>query len=184
MKRLCLIILLMVLNLIMVYRSCDAQIFEAYGIIQQLGGDKTTSLGEVLKIADNVAGGFGAGFSVSNVCANIDFIFGSTTISSKAKELDVQLFLFDANVDYSLLKKSISPVITAGIGSVNFSDSNIQASEFSEADFSYNLGVGMRVLLKNHYLIKALYRSTWTRIKNTDDNVQFPGFSIQLGYVL
>ncbi|MBN1154576.1 porin family protein [candidate division KSB1 bacterium] len=178
--------LIFVINFLFALMAChevNAQIIEAFGIIQQMSGDEATGLGVPVKVAANTGGGFGFGFNIENFNLNIDLIFSSTDIMIDNNEMDVSLFLFDANLDYSILKLPISPVVTAGIGSVNFADSNVQASEFNEADFSYNLGGGIKIIISDHYLIKGLYRSTWTKIKDTDDKIQFTGFTIQLGYV-
>lgn len=149
-----------------------------------MNGDKTTASEMTLDVDDSIVGGIGAGFNIGRVNLNMDLLFGAADITSVNSKLDAKLFCFDANLDYNILKSSITPLLTAGIGSISFSDSNIMVEEFTETDFSYNFGAGLRWTIKKHYLIKGIYRATWTKIKDTDDSIMFDGISIFLGYIL
>lgn len=159
------------------------QFLEVFAVGQQMNGDKTTGLGKQLELSNNFMGGIGAGLNIQNFNLNMDFLFGSTEITIDNAKLDSKLFLFDVNLDYSFFNYSISPIITAGLGSVNFSDSFVKIESLSENDFSYNAGFGLRLALSDQYLLKGLYRATWTKIKDTDNSVMFNGISIIVGYI-
>jgi hypothetical protein len=177
------IICLFFLNIAFYSENCYGQIFEVFVIGQQMKGDNTTALGKQLELSDNTVGGFGAGINVEKVNLNIDFIFGSTVIKMDNTKLDSKLFLFDANLDYSFFKYAVTPMVIAGIGSVTFSDSFVQVENLNEVDFSYNVGFGLRCAFANKYLLKGLYRATWTTIKETDNSIMFNGISVNLGYI-
>jgi hypothetical protein len=51
------------------------------------------------------------------------------------------------------------------------------------ADFSYNLGGGLRWDINDHFLIKAIYRATWITMEDTDDAVLLDGISFSVGYI-
>ncbi len=163
--------------------DCSAQNVEVFALIQQMTGDETTGLDMTMTLDDAVVGGFGAGMNIDNFNLNLDMLFGSTEVKSEDLSLDTKLFCFDANLDYSILKGPVSPVVTAGIGSVNFSESLVSYEGFSETDFSYNVGAGLRCTIMNHFLLKALYRATWTTIKETDNAILLSGISVAGGYI-
>ncbi|MBN2011182.1 outer membrane beta-barrel protein [candidate division KSB1 bacterium] len=183
MNKTTLLLLSTLLSFFLVTPLAHAQFLEAYGIVQQMNGDNTTSGDMLVNVADNTSGGFGAGFNMGNVNMNIDFLFGSTDVQIDDVVLDVKLFFFDANIDYAILSGPIAPLLTAGIGSVNFVDSYVTVDGLNENDFSTNVGAGLKLCVRDHYLVKALYRSTWTQIKYTDSKVRFDGVCIQAGYL-
>jgi opacity protein-like surface antigen len=164
-------------------RVCHAQYIEAFAVVQQMGGDKTTGLGMDVLVDDNVVGGFGAGMNIDGFNLNLDFLFGSATVTVGESKLDTKLFCVDANLDYAPLKGAVSPMVTAGIGSVNFTDSLVSVEELSETDFSYNVGAGLRCAVKGRLLIKGVYRGTWTKIQSTDGSILFDGLSASVGYI-
>lgn len=166
--------------------TCIAQfdeVFEVFAVGQQMNGDKTTSAGKELEVSDNIMGGLGAGINIDNFNLNMVFLFGSTEITMEDVILKSKLFGVEANLDYSFLSSAISPVISAGIGSINFTDSMVAYETLNETNFSYNFAGGLRGVLYDHFLLKAIYKATWTKIKETDDAIQFNGISINLGYI-
>jgi opacity protein-like surface antigen len=171
------------LGLLIVPRPTEAQYIETYAVVQQMGGDRTTGLGMDVLVDDSVVGGVGAGINIDGFNLNLDFLFGSTNVTIGDSGLDTKIFCVDANLDYAPIRGPVSPLVTAGIGSVNFSDSLVSIEEFSETDFSYNLGVGVRCTVKGHVLIKGVYRGTWTKIQSTDGSILFNGFSGSVGYI-
>jgi len=177
------VICTILLNITTYSENGYGQFFEAFIIGQQMKGDHTTASEKRLEISDNTAGGFGAGINIEKFNLNMDFLFGSTVVKIDQMKLDSKLFLFDANLDYSFFKYSVTPLVTAGIGSVTFSDSFIQIETLSETDFSYNIGFGLRCAIFNNYLIRGLYRATWTTIKETDNAIMFNGISVNVGYI-
>lgn len=165
------------------FNYCHAQFLEVFAIGQQMSGDKTTASEIKLEIAENTVAGVGAGLNIAKFNLNIDLLFGSTQVTVDANTIDTKLSLFDANLDYALIGASLTPIITAGIGSVTFSDSFVKIEKLNETDFSYNIGVGVKWIVSKHYLLKTIYRATWTKIKETDDPILFKGISLNLGYV-
>ena len=178
----CIIFLILFSNFLFPIES-KAQFLEAAIIGQQMNGDKTTSSEMALEVADYKFFGCAFGFNIDNINMNIDLLFGSTEIDMEEAELDVKMFGFDANVDYSFFKTSITPLVTLGIGSIQFTDSFTGAEKLNEVDFSYNVGAGIKWVVHDHYLLKGLYRATWTKIKETDNPIKLDGISINLGYV-
>ena len=150
-----------------------------------MGGDKTTGLGMDVLVDDNVVGGFGAGANIDGFNLNLDFLFGSTTVTVGDSKLDTKLFCVDANLDYAPVRGPVSPMVTVGIGSVNFTDSLVSVEELSETDFSYNLGAGLRYDdMENHWFVSAMYRWYWTELQDTDDTLQLDGFYLNLGLTM
>ena len=162
---------------------CNAQLFEAFAVGQQMNGDKTTTAGKELEVSDNIMGGVGAGINIDNFNLNMVFLFGSTEITMEQIVLPVELFGVEANLDYSILSSDLSPVISAGIGSINFTDSMVAPESLNETNFSYNFAGGLRGVLFEHFLLKTTYKVTWTKIKETDGAIQFSGISFALGYI-
>ncbi|MBN1424012.1 porin family protein [Candidatus Fermentibacteria bacterium] len=160
----------------------EAQYFYGYGIVQQAGGDETVGLGVPLVVKTSTLGGIEAGLNLERVNLALDFLFGSTDLTMEGATLETKLFFVDVNLDFVALKRPISPFVTAGIGSVNFSDSHVGPELFNETDFSYNVGAGLCAAYKRHFLAKALYRATWTTMKETDRAIRFDGLSFGLGY--
>ena len=180
----CLILFCLIFLSITLYtKNSYGQILEVYLIGQQMKGDYTTVLEQKLELSDNTAFGFGTGLNLDKFNLNIDFIFGSTVVRMNNKSLDSKLFFFDANLDYSFFDCAVTPMVTAGIGSISFSDSFVQVKNLSETDFSYNIGFGLKYTFFDNYLVKGLYRATWTKLKETDNSILFNGISVDLGYV-
>jgi opacity protein-like surface antigen len=161
----------------------QAQNFEVYGIIQQMKGDKTAFQEEDLNVADNKLGGFGAGMNIDNINLNMAFLFGSTAVVSESIKLESKLFAVEANLDYAFITGIFSPMVSAGIGSVNFTDSFTGYENFNETNFSYNIAGGLRCVFSDHILLKALYKATWTKIKETDNAIQLDGITVHVGYI-
>jgi opacity protein-like surface antigen len=128
-------------------------------------------------------GGFGAGMNIDNINLNMAFLFGSTAVTSESINLESKLFAVEANLDYAFISGIISPVISAGIGSVNFTDSFTAYENFNETNFSYNIAGGIRYVFSEHVLLKALYKATWTTIKETDGAIQLDGIAVHVGYI-
>jgi hypothetical protein len=182
-KKLKLLIFFLFLSIIFSFKVCLAQFLEVFAVMQQLNGDKTTFMEQELTVSDNILGGLGAGFNIDNVNLNMVFLFGSTEITSEEVNLESELFAFEANLDYTFLSGMFSPVISAGIGSITFTDSFVAYENFNETNFSYNIAGGIRCLFNEHFLLKALYKATWTKIKDTENSIQLNGIAINLGYL-
>lgn len=165
-------------------RSSEAQYVEAFAVVQQIAGDRTTGLSLDVSVDDAAVGGFGAGMNMDGFNLNVDFLFGSASVTIGESRLDTKLFCVDANLDCSPLKGPVSPLVTAGIGPVNFSDSLVSIEELTATDFSHNLGADLRCTVKGRLLIRGVYRGTWTKIQSTDGAVLSNGLSASVGYIL
>lgn len=154
-----------------------------------MSGDTTTGLGIEAEVDDTTVGGLGIGHNFhDHLNLNMDMFFGSTDIIFKGYgrtlKLDTNLFGMDINLDYNILKGRFTPMITGGIGFINFSaDGGTTSSDVSETDFSYNLGAGFRWDVTDHFLIKGIYRLTWTELEDSDGSILLDGVSLSIGYV-
>jgi len=161
---------------------------EIYGLGQSMGGDTTTGLGATLKLGDSTAWGLGFGKNFSdNLNLNMDMFFSSKDMAGKMGSYEdkgsADLLGFDVNLDVNILKGRFTPMITGGIGLIKFSGDWEKGLPFDETDFSWNVGVGFRWDVTNHFLIKAIYRATWTKMKDTDKSVLFDGIALSIGYI-
>jgi len=191
------IILFSVITLLITATPCGAQEWsrknkaEIFGLGQSMSGDTTTGLGIELEMDDTTVGGFGLGFNLSeNLNVYWDMFFGSTDFTGRSAgptlRADTDLFGIDFNLDYNILKSRFTPMITGGFGFINFSGTWLGGptiTMFDETDFSYNLGAGFRWDVTNHFLIKVIYRATWTKLEDTDKSLQLDGISASVGYV-
>lgn len=186
-------IFILSLALVMKYSICDAQAFtrkgrsEVFGLIQQMSGDTTTGLGIVMEVDSFTGFGFGTGYNFNdNLNINFDMFFSSTDITGSTYGIqitgDSSVWGYDLNLDVNILKNKFTPMITGGIGFINFSG-DFEGHEFDETDFSYNLGFGIRWDATDHFLIKGLYRSTWTKLEDTDEKITLDGVSVSFGYI-
>ncbi len=195
MKRMNVTILCMSLvALVMTSVVCDAQEWgrkgkgEIFALGQQMNGDTVTGLGMELKVDDTIVGGFGAGFNFDDhLNLNMDIFFGSTDLTARgfgaAARADTTLFGMDFNLDYNILRSRFTPVISGGIGFIDFRGDINRYYYFEETDFSYNLGAGFRWDVSDHFLIKGIYRATWTELEDTDGSIRLDGISVSIGYL-
>lgn len=160
---------------------------EIFALGQHMGADTTTGLGITLELDDTIVGGFGVGTNFNDhVNLNTDFFFGSTNVTGRASgvevEADSDLIGWDVNLDINILKSRITPMVTGGIGFIRFKG-DVLGFDFDETDFSYNVGGGVRWDATDHFLIKAIYRATWTKMEDTDEAILFDGVSLSIGYI-
>lgn len=161
-----------------------AQSLDFFIIGHPIQGDQTTSDDITLKVDDATLGGFGSGISFGKFNLNIDLLFGSTTVKSPENTLDTKLSTFDLNLDYRFFKFPLSPVVSVGFGSMTFSDSFSKIENFNETDVSLNYGAGLQANIGSKIMLKALYRTTSTKLKDTDSALNFRGICVTLGYRL
>ncbi len=161
---------------------------EVFAIGQYMRGDTTTSLGITLELDDMFAGGIGAGYNYNDhINLNFDLLFTSTDVTAKGfgstLEGDSTLIGWDVNLDINILKSRITPMITGGIGFIRFDGEYETGTPFEETDFSYNVGGGVRCDVTDHFLIKAIYRATWTKMEDTDEAILLDGITLNVGYI-
>jgi opacity protein-like surface antigen len=167
---------------------------EIFAFGQAVSGDTTTGSDISFEIEDSFVGGLGAGTNFSDhFNLNADLFVGAAdctaeyTVTTSYYTADATLewtsFLFgcDINLDVNALKSRITPMATGGIGLITFGGDVIGVA-FSETDFSYNIGGGIRWDVTDHILIKALYRVIGTKLQDTDDAIYFTGIYVSLGY--
>ena len=160
---------------------------EIFALGQYMSGDTTTGCGIEMEVDDTTVGGFGIGYNfLDHLNLNMDMFFGSTDLIGKGYgatvKVDTDLIGMDVNLDYNILKSRFTPMITAGIGFINF-DGDVGGYDFNETDFSYNLGAGFRWDITDHFLVKGIYRATWTELEDTDDSIILDGISLSIGYL-
>jgi opacity protein-like surface antigen len=120
---------------------------------------------------------------------NIDLFFSSKDTVGKIEflgttyetQFTTNLAGYDLNLDVNILKGPLTPVITGGIGYINFSGG--EEVSFSETDFSYNIGRGLRWDIAKDSFIKALYRAIWTQLEGSDKSLRFDSIGIIVGYM-
>jgi opacity protein-like surface antigen len=185
-------ICLSILVLIMTSAVCSAQEWNRMGrgeffvLGQQMNGDTTTGLGLQLGVDDTVAGGLGIGFNFQEYLnMNMDMYFGNTDLTASGYGFtfreDSDVFGMDFNIDCNFLKSRFSPLISGGIGFINFHDD--RGYDFNETDFSYNLGVGFRFDVTDNFLVKGIYKFTWTELEGTADPILLDGVSLSMGFI-
>ena len=158
---------------------------------QFLDGDEVSAddfEGVRIEVDDTITIGLGVGFNFNNYLnLNTNLFYGSPDIDGKLRghkivSDDVNMFGWDVNLDYNILKSRFTPMVTGGIGLFYF-DGDVEGNDFDEVTFSYNLGAGFRWDVTNHILIKALYRATWTEIEDTDSHLRLDGINLIIGYI-
>jgi opacity protein-like surface antigen len=169
---------------------------EIFAFGQQMNGDETSAsdFDFEAEFDDTIVGGIGIGFNFhDHLNLNMDMFFGSTDLILRGygitAEADTDLFGMDLNLDYNILKSRFTPMITGGIGFIYFSSDKVSSGgneasvDADEADFSYNIGAGFRWDITDHFLMKGIYRFTWTKMDDTDDRLMFDGVTLSIGYV-
>src|SRR5262245_35867351 len=76
----------------------------------------------------------------------------------------------NVNVEYNFLRGRISPLLRAGVGFHNSSDIDLYAGvTHAETDLAWNVGVGLRWNLTDHFILKLMGGLSWTELKDSDD---------------
>ena len=187
------LIFCLLMSFTLMFRICNAQEWsrkgkgEIYALGQYINGDKTSGLGITTELDNAFAGGFGGGYSFNDyINLNTDLLFSSMDITAEGYGekivSDTSVFIWDVNLDINILKKRFSPLITGGIGLINFSGDWGSGFDFNETDFSYNVGGGFRWNITDHFLVKAIYKATWTKLEDTDNSLLLDGIAVSIGY--
>jgi len=93
------------------------------------------------------------------------------------ESLGLTPWLWNVNLDYNILKSRLTPLVTGGIGLMNFHN---HAEHRDETHFSYHAGVGGRWDITDRIALRVIYRSTWTEIEDADDPFRFDGVAAHL----
>jgi len=160
---------------------------ELFGLLQNMGGDKTYGSGVMMEIGSTSAIGIGYGSNLSNhLNLNMDMWFGSTNVTGKALGItvtgDTTLLGWDANLDINILQNRFTPIVSGGVGFISFSG-DVVGFPFSETDLSYNYGGGFRWDVTDNFLLKTIYRTTRTTLKETDKALMLSGAAISICFI-
>ncbi|MFX0201530.1 MAG: porin family protein [Candidatus Hodarchaeota archaeon] len=169
---------------------------ELFGTIQMIGSEEirytiTDMLPVNLDIDSAAIYGIGYGYNITDHWNfNTNLLFGSADTDVKinkttAETEDMDYILFDINLDYNFWKSRFTPLVTGGIGIMDFSidTTAIGVGDVDESNFSYNLGAGIRWDIEDNLLLKVMYRSTWTELDDADDEMQYDSFGLSVAYM-
>jgi len=173
---------------------------ELFGTIQKMNSEEivypfTEILPVKLDIDSTTIYGIGYGHNLTDHWnINMDLLYGyaDTDVKIVHDVIDVTVgteemdyILWDINFDYNIFKSRFTPLITGGIGFMDFSI-NTKATgvgEVNDTSFSANLGAGVRWDIRDNILLKAIYRSTWTEFNDTDEDLRYEGVSVSVAYM-
>lgn len=199
-RRLLTIIVFSMVFFVMISAVCMAQEWSRKGkgewfvFGQSMSGDTTTGTltpKVTITLDDTNAFGFGFGKNFDDYLnGNMEMYFGSMDVTGKGKVLgktvtvkgDTSLLGINFNLDINVLKSRFTPLVTGGIGFIRFTG-DIEGFPFDETDLSYNIGAGFRWDVTNNFLIKGIYRSTSTKLEDTDKSISLDGINFTLGYI-
>ena len=169
---------------------------ELFGTIQMIGSEEirytfTDKMPVNLDIDSAAIYGIGYGYNITdNWKFNANLLFGSAdtdvkVIETTAETEDMDYILFDINLDYNFWKSRFTPLVTGGIGIMDFSiDTTVpDVWDVDESSFSYNLGAGIRWDIEDNLLLKVMYRSTWTELDDADQDLQYDSFGLSIAYM-
>jgi opacity protein-like surface antigen len=166
---------------------------EIYAIAESLSGWERTKLnnGNIsLKIDSGIGGGVGFGYNI-NEYLNVNTAVTGSGVNFKAQDSDfgevsgdTSIVKWDVNLDYNILKKRLTPLLTAGVGMTYFSGSFDGNSflEFGEADLVWGIGGGVRWDISDHWFAKATYRVNWADLQESDSPTRFNSIALGIGY--
>lgn len=178
--------------LVVMAPTCEAQQWSRRGksnvfvFARTLSSDTTSGLGITLKMDNTTVYGIGAEFDFSDYLGlGLDLYGGTTDFTATSlgatDTADTNIVGYEMSLNFNALKTRLTPVATATIGWINFDGDWSSGFGFSETDFAYGLGAGLRWDITDHFLIKALYRSTWTKLEDTDSSLRLDGVEASVG---
>jgi opacity protein-like surface antigen len=173
---------------------------EFYGVGQYFHQGNTTFPGPFdgtpkLKLGDTGLGGFGAAFHFNDFFSVPgDFLLGPANLravdpSGASSPFGQNAFLQSGrfNVDYNMINRRLTPFLTAGIGyqflqvEEDFGDFDHQEF-FSQTDFTWNVGGGLRWNVTDNFFIKLTGGAQWLQYQDAGRvTTQIEGF-LALGY--
>lgn len=169
---------------------------ELFGVIQNISSEEVkytfpAALPVTLDMDDAYVYGIGYGYNMSDHWnINIDLLFGSADTDVKINNVtveteDMDYVLLDLNLDYNIWKSRFTPLITGGIGIMDFSidTTAVGVGKVDENNLSANLGAGVRWDVKDNLLLKLIYRSTWTELDDSGDDLQYDNVSLSVAYM-
>jgi opacity protein-like surface antigen len=169
---------------------------ELFGMIQHVGSEEVkytfpAMLPVTLDMDNAFVYGIGYGYNMTDHWnINADLLFGSADTDVKVNGVtvetdDMDYVLFDINLDYNFWKSRFTPLVTGGIGVMDFGVDTTATGvgDVDESSFSYNLGAGIRWDVEDNLLLKVMYRSTWTELDDADEDMQYNSFSLSIAHM-
>ena len=185
--------------------------FEVYGLGEYLHSLNTTfddpSFGKVtMKVEDTGLGGLGMAYHFNDfLSVRADFMFGPATIETKGPDgrdlipsQDAFLQTGRLNLDYNIINRRITPIVTAGIGyqymEINNSYTYSVPGPFGgyyvtvddyyyETDFTWNVGAGFRWNVTDNFFVKVMGGAQWLQYNGANGiSTQIEGF-LALGWM-
>ncbi|MCX6921947.1 MAG: outer membrane beta-barrel protein [Verrucomicrobia bacterium] len=180
---------------------------EVYGIGQYLHSDDTTFNGPygenvTMKIDDTGLGGVGVAYHINDYLSiRSDFLFGQATMHAQGSDgtevTPSQTALLQTgrvNLDYNVINRRLTPVLTAGIGyqyleidsqetyyvqGYHGSGYVTQNSYYHETDFTWNVGAGFRWNVTDQLFIKLMGGAQWLQYSGANNiSTQIEGFFV------
>jgi opacity protein-like surface antigen len=180
---------------------------EVYGLGEYLHQDNTTFsdpyLGNVtMKMDDTGLGGIGVAYHFNDFFSvRSDFMFGGATLHTQgpdgtevAPTESAFLHTGRVNLDYNMINRRLTPVLTAGIGYQYLQIDQNQTYSFQghhgsytvtedayyyETDFTWNVGVGFRWNVTDQFFIKAMGGAQWLQYSGANSiTTQIEGFFV------
>jgi opacity protein-like surface antigen len=175
--------------------------FEVYGLGQYLHSDDTKFPGGVtMKMDDTGLGGAGFAYHFNDFLSlRADFMFGPATlhtVGSDGTELNPSESAFlqtgRFNLDYNMINRRLTPVLTAGIGYQYLEIDTDQSyavpgpygwyyvtDYYYETDFTWNVGAGFRWNVTDNFFIKVMGGAQWLQYEGADNiTTQIEGFFV------
>jgi opacity protein-like surface antigen len=169
---------------------------ELFGTIEMIGGEEIRySFPDApptnLDIDSAAIYGIGYGYNLTDHWNfNMDLLFGSADtdvkiVETTAETEDMDYIRFDINLDYNFWKSRFTPVVTGGVGIMDFSIDTTATDvwDVDESNFSYNLGAGVRWDIEDNLLLKVMYKSTWTELDDAKQDLQYDSFGLSVAYM-
>jgi opacity protein-like surface antigen len=181
--------------------------FEVYGLGQYLHQLDTTFndpyIGKVtMKMEDTGLGGVGFAYHFNDFLSlRADFMFGPSTVHTTGPDgADVipteSAFLQSGrvNLDYNMINRRLTPVLTAGIGYQYFQIDNSYSYNvpgryggysvyvedyYYETDFTWNVGAGFRWNVTDQFFVKVMGGAQWLQYSGAEHiTTQIEGFLV------
>jgi opacity protein-like surface antigen len=181
--------------------------FEVYGLGEYLHQENTTFgdpyLGRVtMKMDDTGLGGVGVAYHFNDFFSiHADFMFGDATLHTQGPDgtevIPPQTAFLQTgrlNLDYNMINRRLTPVLTAGIGYQYLEIDNSQpyavsgpygwyytfaGSYYYETDFTWNVGAGFRWNITDQLFIKVMGGAQWLGYSGANNiTTQIEGFFV------
>ena len=164
--------------------ACDG--LEVYASLHHWNTINSEGNGKTLRLKGDVMRGLGVGLPLDDhFTLNGECLFGdpSTTLSP-GSNTTADMMMFGVNLDYKIREEngpagSLSPYVTAGLGTMNFNQDVVGGID--EWDMSYSLGAGIYWNMPGSVFLKFAYRWVWVDMDVTDSMELFDGVSLGVG---